>query len=333
MQQSLNPPAPFLSSPGLPLVEWEQWKEGFEAYLEAIEGEVFTQKKKYAILRHSLGTEGRKVLKHLPPSPVVGEGDAIDEYASAIKVLDLRFKKKKNVIMERHKFYKRQQLPGETVENFISDLRVLAATCDFKTFEDEIIRDQLVEKSNSQKIQEKLLTIHDLTLDKAVEVASNIESTTKFMEQMNIKTQVHAVQNPDSSKSKKMFSKADDKKKTFECYRCGSKYHLGNSPSCPALDKWCGKCRRKGHFMKVCRAKFSKNQNTFKSVNVVEGAAKPHDPDSDDDSIICVFNDAASHESAINKDVISVSEVTIKKPHCLIVVNGLPIKMMADSGS
>ncbi|KAJ1120852.1 hypothetical protein NDU88_009001 [Pleurodeles waltl] len=59
---------------------------------------------------------------------------------------------------------------------------------------DEIIPDQVVEKSNNRKIQEKLLTIDDLTLEKAIEVASSNEATTKFMKQMSIKSEVHNVQ-------------------------------------------------------------------------------------------------------------------------------------------
>ncbi|KAJ1131692.1 hypothetical protein NDU88_010026 [Pleurodeles waltl] len=95
MQQAVLPPIPFLASLGLPPVDWEQWIEGFEAYLDAIEGDIFTQKKKLSILKHSLGVEGRKILKHLPIVPVAGEGDEIDEYGAATKVLDARLKKKK----------------------------------------------------------------------------------------------------------------------------------------------------------------------------------------------------------------------------------------------
>lgn len=100
----------------------------------------------------------------------MGEGDAsdtVDMYASAIKMLETRFKKKRNVIMERHKFYMRKQLPNESVEVFVRDLRALAATCEYGNFHDEMLRDQLVEKTNSRRTQEKLLTIPELTLDKA----------------------------------------------------------------------------------------------------------------------------------------------------------------------
>lgn len=210
----------------------------FEAYLEAIEAETFTQKKKCALLRHSLGTEGREVLKHLPLVEIMGEGDAsdtVDMYASAIKMLETRFKKKRNVIMERHKFYMRKQLPNESVEVFVSDLRALAATCEYGNFHDEMLRDQLVEKTNSRRTQEKLLTIPELTLDKALEIAKNIEVTTLYMDQMSLDAKVHAVFRDN------VVSTRFDKRK-IECYRCGSKNHLDNAPFCPAFDKICTKC-------------------------------------------------------------------------------------------
>ncbi|KAJ1116194.1 hypothetical protein NDU88_004412 [Pleurodeles waltl] len=48
-----------------------------------------------------------------------------------------------------------------------------------------MIRDQLVEKTNNKKVLETLLSTPNLTLEKAVEIASRIESTTVFMQQIN----------------------------------------------------------------------------------------------------------------------------------------------------
>ncbi|KAJ1194181.1 hypothetical protein NDU88_003476 [Pleurodeles waltl] len=168
---------------------WDSWKEGFEAYLDALDGDSFTHKKKFAILRHCLGPEGRNILKCIPKVCVPlaeAEGDGgIDEYVSAIKSPDVRFKACKNVIMERHTFYKRVQVSGEPVASFVGALRMLTVTCDYKACEDEIIRDQLVEKTNNKKVQETLLSTPKLTLEKAVKIATRIESTTMFIEQIN----------------------------------------------------------------------------------------------------------------------------------------------------
>lgn len=58
-------------------------------------------KKKYALCRHCLGSEGRKIFKQLLQQSILEEGDAVDEYLSALRMLDLRFKPHKNVILGR----------------------------------------------------------------------------------------------------------------------------------------------------------------------------------------------------------------------------------------
>ncbi|KAJ1165624.1 hypothetical protein NDU88_006043 [Pleurodeles waltl] len=190
MHQSISPPSPFIPNPVSSDSDWEQWKEAFEAYLDALEGETFTHKRKFAIFGHCLGSEGRKILKYTPKVTILiieGEGDGVeDEYETAIKSLDMRFVKCKNVTLERHKFYRRVQAEGESASNYVGALRLLAVSCDYKEFEEEMIRDQLVEKTNNKKVQEALLSTANLTLQKALEIATRIESTVSFMEQMSI---------------------------------------------------------------------------------------------------------------------------------------------------
>jgi hypothetical protein len=42
-----------------------------------------------------------------------------------------------NVIYERFQFQKRQQEPGETMDQYVTNLRVLARSCDFANHHDE----------------------------------------------------------------------------------------------------------------------------------------------------------------------------------------------------
>ena len=72
--------------------------------------------------------------------------------------------------------------------SFVGALRMLAASCQYGAFEEDMIRDQLVEKTNNKKVQESLLSNTDLTLSKALDIASRIESTTSSMEQMSLHT-------------------------------------------------------------------------------------------------------------------------------------------------
>ncbi|KAJ1166008.1 hypothetical protein NDU88_006420 [Pleurodeles waltl] len=165
---------------------------------------------------------------------IKGEGDGVeDEYETAIKSLDVRFVKCKNVTLERHKFYRRVQAEGESASNYVGALRLLAVSCGYKEFEEEMIRDQLVEKTNNKKVQEALLSTANLTLQKALEIATRIESTVSFMEQMSIsedknpRPDVLAVKSfykkgnkRNSNSLQATFSKTEKKfsNKSLECY-------------------------------------------------------------------------------------------------------------------
>ena len=39
-----------------------------------------------------------------------------------------------------------------------------------------------------------------------------------------------------------------------QCYKCGNQYDPNHLQSCPAKDKICSKCAKRGHFAKVCRS-------------------------------------------------------------------------------
>ena len=80
---------------------------------------------------------------------------------------------------EWYRFRQRSQQNGERIDNFITSLGDLAKTCDFGEFTDQLIRDQVVEKTSSAKIRERLLMEKDLTLSKAREIAHRVENAVR----------------------------------------------------------------------------------------------------------------------------------------------------------
>ena len=70
------------------------------------------------------------------------------EMKESIEVLKRKFKEIRNpqgnVIMEGHKFNVRNQRDGESVQSYVSDLRILADTCEYGTMKDEFICDEIV---------------------------------------------------------------------------------------------------------------------------------------------------------------------------------------------
>ena len=76
-------------------------------------------------------------------------------------------------------FHSRKQLQGEPIEQFVTDLKLKAQTCQFDNLRDSMIRDRLVLGVSSQRVRERLLREDDLDLDKAVKICQAAESTEK----------------------------------------------------------------------------------------------------------------------------------------------------------
>ena len=168
MAVSVPLPAPFMPCPGEPAIAFTTWLKMFENYMLVINatGDSWPDARKLAVLLHALGTEGQRLFYALP--------DTGDTYAAAVEGLKKHFVPKVNVIAERHKFRQRAQRPDETVNEFLAALRQLAAACEFGNMEEQMLRDQLIERVANTRIRDRLLLESDLNLAKATTLALQI---------------------------------------------------------------------------------------------------------------------------------------------------------------
>ena len=209
--------------------------------------------RKYHILLHNLGIYGRKVFETLP-EPLVGrDGGNVDEYnvyEIAMLKLETHFGDKINVVLERHKFFKRVQAKGESVLNYVAVLRGLSKLCEFGNLTDSLIRDQMVRCTNNHRIQEKLL-IRNPNLLEAVEIAKGIELTEMCMKEMcnpdnAVVAELRSARTGEdilkNSLSKTDKIKIPQEKIRLRCYRCASSNHLANSVECQAKSSICRIC-------------------------------------------------------------------------------------------
>ena len=165
--QSVIPPPPFLQSPGEPPIKWTDWFRAFNTYLGAIDGMWFRPERKKCLLLHSLGIEGQNILEHLPQYVHEGDGDQLDEFQETVKTLEQHFHKPPNLIIRRHQFFSREQSASESIDSYVTSLRVLAAKCEFRDFTEELIRDQLITRCYDKKVQERLLTCKNPQIGRA----------------------------------------------------------------------------------------------------------------------------------------------------------------------
>ena len=112
----------------------------------------------------------------LPEAQEPGEGETV--YTAAMEQLDQYFMPQVNIPYERHLFRTMAQLPAESVDQFITRLHERAEYCEFSDAKNENIRDQVVEKCVSKRLQRKILEKgRELTLEHLQNTARSMEAS------------------------------------------------------------------------------------------------------------------------------------------------------------
>ncbi|XP_055711707.1 uncharacterized protein LOC129806892 [Phlebotomus papatasi] len=149
----------------------------FNVYCERIENlfymnSVSEDRMKCAIFLSFVGAETYKTLK----AAIYPEAVRSKTYTEIIEVLKGKFAPKRSIIGERFVFYKRDQLEGETISEFVMALQTLAETCDFGEFLPWALRDRLVMGLSNERIKEKLISL-DKGFDESLKSALAAELT------------------------------------------------------------------------------------------------------------------------------------------------------------
>ena len=97
--------------------------------------------------------------------------------------LKKHFEPKKVVIAERFNFHRRNQVPDESIVEYVAKLCKLTTNCDFGDYLEEALRDCSVCGLHSETTQKQLLTEVELTFQCAFEIAQAIEAAEKKSEQ------------------------------------------------------------------------------------------------------------------------------------------------------
>ena len=154
-----QPPAQFnFSKPE----EWGKWKRRFEQYRVASGLAEKSEECQASTLLYCLGIDAEDVLTTTRISD-----DNRKKYERVVEKFDEFFRVRHNVIFERARFNKRNQLTGESAENYITVLHQLAESCEYGNIKDEMIRDRLVVGIRDESLSERLQMEVNLNLDTA----------------------------------------------------------------------------------------------------------------------------------------------------------------------
>ncbi|XP_064080604.1 uncharacterized protein LOC135197465 [Macrobrachium nipponense] len=212
--------------------EWRHWHKTFSNFIQEC-GEMAPNKLRTLVNYVSLNMY-----------------DYIEEcvnYDTAISTLEKLYIKAPNKIFSRHLLATRQQKAGETLDEFLRELRKLGKDCNLKAvsteqYREELIRDAFINGLASPMIRQRLLENKTLDLQAAYDQAYSLD-----LAQRNASFYSHmlphvghtaAVVTPDHALI------ADD--------------HVKSGPMSESCrDSICNKCGRKGHFAKACLSKQS----------------------------------------------------------------------------
>ena len=186
-------------------------------------------------------------------------GEDRENYKTVKTKFDSHFVQRRNVIFERARFNRRSQEEGEPVESFITALYSLAEHCGYGNLHDEMIRDRIVVGIRNNSLSEKLQLDPRLTLDSAITQVRQSEAVKQQQPLLRGKpdTPVGAVNKSRGgitwgSKNNPGVSPTASQKR-HRCNWCG-KIPPHDKSRCPARDKICNNCNKRGHFKIVCKS-------------------------------------------------------------------------------
>ncbi|KAK3867057.1 hypothetical protein Pcinc_027456 [Petrolisthes cinctipes] len=254
-----RPPPLELSADG-----WKRFEFDWKNYLVAAELTKKPSAVKVAILLSVCGPEAQDRFKSFTWNE---DNDACD-----IDKVMKKFEEctpVENTTVERFKFNSRQQKPGEPIKEYVAELRRLPVTCKFENISSDDIMNQLIWDKIVVGLPDATLRTRlleegsEITLNKAIQMIACSEQVRLQCTVLDSKDSTYpvagvpAVKRSDFEKKKK-YKRSDE----GNCLYCGGMKHA--KLVCPAKNRRCYKCKKLGHYGKVCRSKFSESSKEVK---------------------------------------------------------------------
>lgn len=255
MMQGIQPPTGLKLSAKDKAVNWKVYKQQWENYSIVAQLDKQTEEYRVALFLYSVGPDAVKIYNSF---------DLSDEnrrkLSEIIKQFDNFAIGETNETYERYVFNSRDQKEGESIADYVGELRTLAQTCNFCTcLHDTLIRDRIVLGLRDGGTRKRLLRQGKLTLQKCIEIAKSDEVSNTQLKNMDQTTQepedVHKVKMERPKKPERKYPKQtgrdnpnrkpnDDNTSDRPCDFCGRKHRKGRT-NCAAWGRICGACGKK----------------------------------------------------------------------------------------
>ena len=153
---------------------------------------------------------------------------ALASSVTIVNALNEYFLPKTNVTYERHKFNTRNQAHHERINEYVSALRHLVATCEFGNLKDDLIRYRIVLEIYDDNLRARLLRENELTLTQAIDFCRSFEQVKIQMKQMKIEQDVDTdVNEVTAITPANNVRRNNSQSKAVSCKFCGKKHKFG----------------------------------------------------------------------------------------------------------
>ena len=310
--------------------QWTHWLCTFTNFVQSIEG----------------SPDKLKLLVNYVSPEAYSHISDCRTYEEAISALKKVYVKPKNIIFARHKLATRRQQPGETVDDYLLSLKLLAKECDFKdvtadVYSQESIRDSFISGLSSSVIRQRLLEKETMTLNDAALLARSLDAAQRNAEGYappsatgGLCAGATAVAAATDTKNAKEPCCAATRGSSAPpslpgaCYFCGGKRHARDQ--CPARDSVCHFCSIRGHFASVCKARHSRRPRKPR-VSSAAAAVEARGSSAGYSSALC--GHCAPPTGDASASPVSASAITPSCSTIPVSVNNLQVKSLIDSGS
>nr|XP_054932255.1 uncharacterized protein K02A2.6-like [Dermacentor andersoni] len=245
-------------------------------------------------------------------------------------------------------FQRRDQLPGESVNDYVAALRKLATSCNFGTLPtattatatpaegtasatqqgatgcnpmllplDVMLSDRFVCGLRDQNLQQRLFAEKDLTFCKAYDFAIRAESAVQQQRQIkadHAEVNKAATRAGDSTSTSKTHSHQAQR-----CWRCDGSH---SPKTCKFSTTICNYCRKQGHIAKACISRKKAEKKTYQRSISLETSRTAE-----------VTNET-KHEVSTLHDLCAVADgFSTPKFTLTLTVHGRPVTFEVDSGA